>query len=239
MMAKAIGPQNTSAAIGMNPSTVEIAVSMMGRKRESVASTTASQACGLCVRSVSICSMRRTALRAIMPNRARMPRMATKPSGLPTISRVKTMPIRPIGITLTTRNRRLKLCSCAIRKNSMSSSIRAPWRRPRPANWRFPRPCRRRRCGSPWAGSARNFSIAGASASTAPQASASAATSASTVRVGTRWRRQISGIFLLEIERRDLAQRHGAAVRQRQLQGAQRRQRAALFVERPRDDGMR
>ena len=49
--------------------------------------------------------------------------MATKPSGLPTISRVKTMPIRPIGITLTTRNRRLKLCSCAIRKNSMSSSI--------------------------------------------------------------------------------------------------------------------
>ena len=43
MIAKAIGPQNTVGAIGINPRTVEIAVSMIGRKRESVASTTASQ----------------------------------------------------------------------------------------------------------------------------------------------------------------------------------------------------
>ncbi len=34
MMAKAIGPQNTVGAIGMKPSTVEIAVSMIGRKRD-------------------------------------------------------------------------------------------------------------------------------------------------------------------------------------------------------------
>ena len=34
MIAKAIGPQNTVGAIGIMPSTVEIAVSMIGRKRE-------------------------------------------------------------------------------------------------------------------------------------------------------------------------------------------------------------
>src|SRR6516165_11860211 len=52
MIANAIGPQNTVGAIGINPSTVEIAVSMIGRKRDRVASTTASQICGLCARSV-------------------------------------------------------------------------------------------------------------------------------------------------------------------------------------------
>ena len=44
---QAIGPQNTVGAIGINPSTVEIAVSMIGRKRDRVTSTTASQICGL------------------------------------------------------------------------------------------------------------------------------------------------------------------------------------------------
>ena len=44
MMAKAIGPQNTVGAIGIMPSTVEIAVSMIGRKRELLASTAASPA---------------------------------------------------------------------------------------------------------------------------------------------------------------------------------------------------
>ena len=83
MIAKAIGPQNTVGAIGINPRTVEIAVSMIGRKRESVPSTTASQVGRPSARSVSICSMRITALRAIMPISARMPRIATKPSGLP------------------------------------------------------------------------------------------------------------------------------------------------------------
>ena len=41
MMAKAIGPQNTVGAIGIMPSTVEIAVSMIGRKRALLASTAA------------------------------------------------------------------------------------------------------------------------------------------------------------------------------------------------------
>ena len=37
-MANAIGPQNTVGAIGIRPSTVESAVSMIGRKRELLAS---------------------------------------------------------------------------------------------------------------------------------------------------------------------------------------------------------
>src|SRR5262249_52018626 len=42
MIAKAIGPQNMVGAIGIIPSTVDIAVSMIGRKRDIAASTTAS-----------------------------------------------------------------------------------------------------------------------------------------------------------------------------------------------------
>ena len=42
MIANAIGPQNTVGAIGISPSTVEIAVSIIGRSRELDASTTAS-----------------------------------------------------------------------------------------------------------------------------------------------------------------------------------------------------
>ncbi len=42
MIAKAIGPQNTVGAIGIMPSTVEIAVSMIGRKRLVLASSAAS-----------------------------------------------------------------------------------------------------------------------------------------------------------------------------------------------------
>ena len=56
---------------------------MIGRKRETLASTTASQTVLPAARSASIWSIRITAFLAIMPIRARMPRMATKPSGLP------------------------------------------------------------------------------------------------------------------------------------------------------------
>ena len=41
IIAKAIGPQNTVGAIGIMPSTVDTAVSMIGRKRELLASTAA------------------------------------------------------------------------------------------------------------------------------------------------------------------------------------------------------
>jgi hypothetical protein len=50
-----------------------IAVSMIGRKRETVASTAASHTPRPCARSVSIWSIRMTALRAIMPTSAKMP----------------------------------------------------------------------------------------------------------------------------------------------------------------------
>ena len=43
MIAKAIGPQNTVGAIGIMPRTVEIAVSMIGRKRVLLASIAACQ----------------------------------------------------------------------------------------------------------------------------------------------------------------------------------------------------
>ena len=43
MIAKAIGPQNTVGAIGIMPRTVDTAVNMIGRKRELLASTAASQ----------------------------------------------------------------------------------------------------------------------------------------------------------------------------------------------------
>ena len=44
MIAKAMGPQNTVGAIGIMPRTVDTAVSMIGRKRELLASMAASQA---------------------------------------------------------------------------------------------------------------------------------------------------------------------------------------------------
>src|SRR5690349_9342205 len=43
MIAKAIGPQNTVGAIGIIPRTVDMAVNMIGRNRELLASTAASQ----------------------------------------------------------------------------------------------------------------------------------------------------------------------------------------------------
>src|SRR5438105_8803762 len=54
MIAKAIGPQKTVGAIGIIPRTVDTAVSMIGRKRELLASTAASQAFFPWERSASI-----------------------------------------------------------------------------------------------------------------------------------------------------------------------------------------
>ena len=55
-------------------------------------------------RTASIWSIRITALRAIIPSSARIPRIATKPSGWRNSSSAATTPIRPIGTTLRTRN---------------------------------------------------------------------------------------------------------------------------------------
>jgi hypothetical protein len=64
MTAKAMGPQKTVKAIGIMPSTVAAALSRMGRMRLEAAAMTASHACTPSRRSVSICSIRITALLA-------------------------------------------------------------------------------------------------------------------------------------------------------------------------------
>src|ERR1700730_6919743 len=67
IIAKAIGPQNTVGAIGIMPRTVDTAVSMMGRKRELLASIAASQVFFPWERSASIWPIRITAFLVIMP----------------------------------------------------------------------------------------------------------------------------------------------------------------------------
>ena len=123
MMANAIGPQNTVQAMGIMPSTVEIAVSMIGRKRAALASTAAFHTSLPAARSASIWPSRITAFLVIMPSSARMPRMATKPSGRPESSSAPTTPINPSGPTLSTMISRWKPCSWNIRTESMMISI--------------------------------------------------------------------------------------------------------------------
>ena len=60
---------------------------------------------------------------AIMPINARMPRIATKPSGRLNTSSASTTPIRPNGITETTMASRLKLTSRIIMLVSISTII--------------------------------------------------------------------------------------------------------------------
>ena len=81
IMAKAIGPQNTSRAIGIMPRLAAAAVSRIGRMRCMVASTTASHGASPSARKASIWVTRITVLRMMMPISASTPRMATKPSG--------------------------------------------------------------------------------------------------------------------------------------------------------------
>ena len=114
MMAKAIGPQNTVGAIGTRPRIVEMAARIIGRNREVAEVITASYTLRPSLRSVSICTIRITAFFAIMPSKARMPRIATNPSGWLNTSKVSTTPIRPSGSTQTTIARRRKLTSMTI-----------------------------------------------------------------------------------------------------------------------------
>ena len=67
IMANAIGPQNTWRAIGIMPRLAAAAVRMIGRRRWLVASTTAGQAASPCSRKVSICAIKMTELRTMMP----------------------------------------------------------------------------------------------------------------------------------------------------------------------------
>ena len=123
MIAKAMGPQNTVGAMGIMPSTVETAVSMIGRKRVALASSAASQTLLPAARSASIWPTRMTAFLVMMPMSASTPSSATKPSGLPDSSKAPTTPMRPSGAMLSTTKSRSKLCNCTISTVSMMNSI--------------------------------------------------------------------------------------------------------------------
>jgi len=82
----------------------------MGGIRCSVASITAFQGSIPDFRKSSICTTRIREFRIRMPIKARIPRIATKPSGAPLETKAVTTPIRPNGATSTTRNARWKLC---------------------------------------------------------------------------------------------------------------------------------
>ena len=122
-MAKAIGPQKMVGAIGIRPSTVEMAVSTSGVRRLPQAVITASITLLPAARSSSMETIRITAFLAIMPISARMPRIATKPSGRLNSSSAATTPIRPSGMMNSTIARRRKLTSSIIMNSSISSSI--------------------------------------------------------------------------------------------------------------------
>lgn len=59
----------------------------------------------------------------MMPISARIPRIATKPIGVPVGSNAATTPISPSGATLATRNSFCTLCNWIIRKVAMRNSI--------------------------------------------------------------------------------------------------------------------
>ena len=123
MMATAIGPQNTLRDSGIIASTAAAAVSTIGRKRRTAASTMAFQVGTPRSRSCSIWSMRITELRMIMPISAITPSSATKPNGRFSSSSAAATPGRPSGPVRNTSIAREKLCSCSISKVKMMNSI--------------------------------------------------------------------------------------------------------------------
>ena len=123
MIARAIGPQNTAGAIGIIPRMAASAVSMIGRKRFEVASTTASQRDNPRSISCSIWMIRTTELRTIIPISATTPRRAINPRERPDISNAATTPMIPNGAALRARKRSWKLCNWNIKTVNIESSI--------------------------------------------------------------------------------------------------------------------
>ncbi|MNL17964.1 hypothetical protein D3C87_1390870 [compost metagenome] len=93
------------------PRLAAAAVSRIGRRRCSVASSTASHCEEPSATNASIWVTRITELRMMMPISARMPRIATKPIGVPVGTSASTTPIKPSGATLATRNIFCTLCN--------------------------------------------------------------------------------------------------------------------------------
>jgi hypothetical protein len=93
--AVAIGPKKFERSSGISASTAAAAVSVIGRKRRTVAPTIASKRPWPAAMSCSIWSTRITELRMMIPNIAITPSIATKPNGWPNSSSVPTTPISP------------------------------------------------------------------------------------------------------------------------------------------------
>ena len=93
IIAWAIGPQKISRAIRTSPRLAAAAVSMIGRMRCSVASTTACHVGRPACLSSSICTINITEFRTKMPINASTPRIATNPRGAPLGSSARTTPI--------------------------------------------------------------------------------------------------------------------------------------------------
>ena len=123
MMAKAIGPHSTLRVSGTMARMAAAAVSMIGRKRRTVASRIATQGGSPARMSCSIWSTRITVLRMIMPPRAMVPSMATKPKGWRKTSRASATPMSPKGAVSSTMKVREKLCSWIMRMASTTASI--------------------------------------------------------------------------------------------------------------------
>ena len=116
--AVAIGPKKLLRSSGISASTAAAAVSVIGRKRRTVAPMMASKRLCPARMSCSIWSTRITELRMMMPNIAMVPSIATKPNGMRNSSNASTTPISPSGAVSTTISTRLKLCSCTISNTS-------------------------------------------------------------------------------------------------------------------------
>ena len=238
MIAKAIGPQNTVGAIGIMPSTVETAVSMIGRKRVLLASSAASPD-ALARRSLGLDLADQD--HRVLGDHAEQRQDAEDGdearAACRTAAAPPTTPISPSGATLSTMNRRWKLCSWNISTVSMISSITGTTATTEACDLALSSTVPpTSRCRSPAAGVLASSSIAGVERGDD----------------GLRQRaRRDVGLHgqgrhpvappdqrevLVVLERRELAERHRPPVRQRDLQGRAgcRARRAARRSRAPR-----
>ena len=121
--AMASGLQNTDPMSGIIPSMAAIAVSMIGLNRNVAELMMASRADCPSARCISIWSNRMMELRMIMPERAIMPRIAIKPSGVRVIFRASTTPMRPSGAVNNAINIRAILFNWNMRIVIIAKSI--------------------------------------------------------------------------------------------------------------------
>ena len=129
-----------------------------------------------------------------MPISARQPRMATKPSGRPDGSSAATTPIRPERRHAQHDEQPAEAPQLEHQHGEHDQQHDRHHGHDRGLRRRrSPRPCRRPRCRSPAAGPAGAARSPSSSPATTPAGSCPGATSAWTVSVGTRSRRQISG----------------------------------------------